>query len=209
MTSDEISPANFFFHLSSGPYWSIPGRYRVLPGLVPNYPSSFSSRLSFSPCPHRVHTTSSEICIAALKYVFLLWNIYCHSEICIATLKYVLLHTNIYFCHSEIYYPDGMHMFEVWVCPTFAGSRRPLTGHQRSTIAQHPAVCPHRVPPSARNLPHGRLSRHHVKLPRSFVTSVFLRTIINVLIYAIRLVLYSILAICKMQISVYQRTWKT
>ena len=49
---------------------------------------------------------------------------------------------------------------------TFAGSRRvspvangPLTC---SPIAQRPAVCPHRVPPSARNLPHGRLSRCHV-----------------------------------------------
>ena len=31
-----------------------------------------------------------------------------------------------------------------------------------SPIAQRPAVCPHRVPPSARNLPHGRLSRCHV-----------------------------------------------
>ena len=42
---------------------------------------------------------------------------------------------------------------------TFAGSRRvspaangPLTC---SPIDQRPAVCPHRVPPSARNLPHG------------------------------------------------------
>ena len=42
---------------------------------------------------------------------------------------------------------------------TFAGSRRvslaanwPLTC---APIAQRPAVCPHRVPPSARNLPHG------------------------------------------------------
>ena len=30
------------------------------------------------------------------------------SEICTAALKYVLLHQNIY-CHSEICYPDGMH----------------------------------------------------------------------------------------------------
>ena len=45
---------------------------------------------------------------------------------------------------------------------TFAGSRRPLTGHQRVHRSLNPhAVCPHRVPPSTRNL-HSRLSRHHV-----------------------------------------------
>ena len=42
---------------------------------------------------------------------------------------------------------------------TFAGSRRvspAVNGPSTcSAIAQRPAVCPHRVPPSARNLPHG------------------------------------------------------
>ena len=42
---------------------------------------------------------------------------------------------------------------------TFAGSRRvspAVNGPPTcSPIAQRPAVCPHRVPPSARNLPHG------------------------------------------------------
>ena len=47
------------FYLSPGPYRSIPGLYRVLTGLVPGSPSSYSSSLPFSPCPHRVHTTSS------------------------------------------------------------------------------------------------------------------------------------------------------
>ena len=42
------------------------------------------------PCPRRVHTASSEICIAALKYVLPLRNMYCHFEICIATPKYVI-----------------------------------------------------------------------------------------------------------------------
>ena len=43
--------------------------YRILPGLVPNSPSSYSSSLSFSPCPHRVLT----VCIPPpLKYVMLL-----------------------------------------------------------------------------------------------------------------------------------------
>ena len=159
-----------------------------------------------SPCPHRVHTASSEICNAVLKYVMVLWNMYCCSEICIATLKYVLLHQNIYF-HSEICYPDGMHTFAnhlytVWyghrptngsiyiglvpaphpltilipgshrVPPlvstrrkvlslpkTFAGSHRVSPAANGpptcSPIAQRPAVCPHRVPPFARNLPHG------------------------------------------------------
>ena len=91
MTSGVISPAKlFFFYLSPGPYRSIPGLYRVLSGLVPNSPSSYSSSLSFSHCPHRVHTASSEICNTALKYVLLLWNMYCHSEICIAAPKYSL-----------------------------------------------------------------------------------------------------------------------
>ena len=42
---------------------------------------------------------------------------------------------------------------------TFAGSRRVSPAANGpptcSPIAQRPAVCPHRVPPSARNLPHG------------------------------------------------------
>ena len=201
-----ISPAKLcFFHLSPGPYRSIPGLYRVLPVLEPNSPSSYSSSLSFSPCPHRVLTASSEICNAALKYLLLLWNIYCRSEIYITALKILLLHQNIY-CHSEICYPDVMYTFAnhhytvkyghrptngsiaasyrppvllpcsyrvLTMChrlyppgenvlsmsKTFAGSRRvlpavngPLTC---SPIAQRPAMCPHRVPPSARNLPHG------------------------------------------------------
>ena len=37
--------------------------YRVLPDLVPNSPSSYSYSLSFSPCPHRVYTAYSEICL--------------------------------------------------------------------------------------------------------------------------------------------------
>ena len=58
-----------FFYLSPGPYRYILGLYRVLHGLVPNSPSSYSSSLSFSPCPHRVLT----VCIPPpLKYVMLL-----------------------------------------------------------------------------------------------------------------------------------------
>ena len=42
---------------------------------------------------------------------------------------------------------------------TFAGSRRVSPAANGpptcSPIAQRPAVCPHRVPPSARNIPHG------------------------------------------------------
>ena len=86
----KISPAELFFYLSPGPYRSIPDLYQVLPGLVPSSPSSYSSSLSFSPCPRRVHTTSSEICNAARKYVLPLWNMYCRFEICIATPKYVI-----------------------------------------------------------------------------------------------------------------------
>ena len=115
MTSGEISPAKLcFFHLSPGPYRSIPGLYRVLPGLVPNSPSSYSSSLSFSPCPHRVLTV---FILPPLKYVMLLWNIYCCSEIYIAALKYVLTLWNIIaapkyiYIYSEICYLDGMRTF--------------------------------------------------------------------------------------------------
>ena len=101
--------------------------YRVLPGLVLSSPSSYSSSLSFSPCPHSVHTASSEICNAALKYVMPLWNIYCHSGIWIATLKYVLPLQNMY-CHSEICYPNGMYTFanHHWE------GRRPLPTHEHA-----------------------------------------------------------------------------
>ena len=62
-----ISPAELFlFSFVTGP---IPIYTGSMPGLVPNYPSSYSSSLSFSPCAYGVHTTSSEICNVALKYV--------------------------------------------------------------------------------------------------------------------------------------------
>ena len=58
----------------------------------PGTASSYSSSLSFSPCPHRVLT----VCIPPpLKYLMLLWNIYCCYEIYIAALKYVLPLWNI------------------------------------------------------------------------------------------------------------------
>ena len=99
--------AKFCFSFVTGPIpiytGSIPGPVR--PGTELSVLITFS--LSFAPCPHRVHTASSEICNSALKYVWLLWSIYCRSEICIAALKCVLLHQNIY-CHFEICYPDSM-----------------------------------------------------------------------------------------------------
>ena len=230
MTSGVISPAKLFFLFVTGPIpiytESIPGLYRVLPGLVPNSPSSYSSSLSFSPCPHRVltvsspchhrvHTASSEICNVALKYLLLLWNIFYCSEICTAALKYVLMHQNIY-CHSEICYPDGMHTLakphytvhyghrptngsitasyrphvllpfsyrvltvchhlyppgeKFSVCPKLspgpAGSRRPLTGHQRVHRSLNAPPCAltvfHRPHEIYHTVAHGRLSRCHV-----------------------------------------------
>ena len=77
----------------------MPGQYRVLPVLVLNSPSSCSSSLSFLPCPHRVLT----VCMPPpLKYVMLLWSMYCCSEICIAALKYVLRLWKMYCC-TKIY----------------------------------------------------------------------------------------------------------
>ena len=168
-----------------------------------------------SPCHHRVHTASSEICNVALKYLLLLWNIFCSSEICTAALKYVLMHQNIY-CHSEICYPDGMHTLakhhytvqyghrptngsitasyrphvllpssyrvltvchglyppgeKFWVCPKLspgpAGSRRPLTGHQRVHRSLNAPPCAltvfHRPHEIYHTVAHGRLSRCHV-----------------------------------------------
>ena len=133
---------------------------------------------------------------------------YCRSEICIAALKYVLLHQNIY-CHSEICYPDGLHTlanhhYTVQYghrptngsipspCPltvlipgshcvlplvptrrnflsmskTFAGSHRPLTSHQRVHRSLNAPLCVLTMflcPPAIYHmLAHGRLSRHHV-----------------------------------------------
>ena len=168
-----------------------------------------------SPCHHRVHTASSEICNVALKYLLLLWNIFCCSEICTAALKYGLMHQNIY-CHSEICYPDGMHTLakhhytvqyghrptngsitasyrphvlfpssyrvltvchrlyppgeKFWVCPKLspgpAGSRRPLTGHQRVHRSLNAPPCAltvfHRPHEIYHTVAHGRLSRCHV-----------------------------------------------
>ena len=80
------------FHLSPGHT----DLYRVFAGSCPAWYRTlrprtvYRSSLSFSPCPHRVHTASSEICNAALKYVLLLWNMYCRSEICIVAPKYIL-----------------------------------------------------------------------------------------------------------------------
>ena len=185
MTSGEISQANFVSTFVTGPIpiytGSCPAWYRTL------HPHTVLACRS-----HRVHTASSEICNAALKYVLLLWNMYCRSKICIAALKYVMMHQNIY-CHSEICYPDGMHTFANHHYTVQYGHHndlvpapRPPTGFSPcatvcthpakcfelaqnfrrvspadngpptcSPIAQRPAVCPHRVPPSARNLPHG------------------------------------------------------
>ena len=208
-------PAKLFFSFVTG---SIPIYSGYCPGLVPNSPSSYSSSLSFSPCPQITR------CIPPpLKYVLLLWNMYCRSEIYISTLKYVLLHQNIYF-HSVIYYPDGMHAFanyhyavqyghrptngsitasyrphvllpssyrvltmchrlyppgeKFWACSkTFAGSHRPLTGHQRvhRSLNAPPcalAVCPHRVPSPCSTVSTKFTTRWHtVGLSRRHVTA--------------------------------------
>ena len=165
--------------------------------MVPSSPSCTVA----SQCPHHVHTASSEICNAALKYVLPLWNMYCLSEICIDTPKCVLTLRNMYW-HSEISYSDCMHTLanhhhavkyghrptngsitasyrpHVLLSSSYQGltvchhlyphpaksfehaqnfSRvSPVANGQPtcSPIAQRPTVCPHRVPPSARNLPH-------------------------------------------------------
>ena len=134
------------------------------------------------------------------------------SEICTAALKYVLLHQNIY-CHSEICYPDGMHTLAnhhhtvhyghrptngsitasyrphvllpssyrvLTVChrmyppgekflsmsKTFAGSRRPLTSHQHVHRSLNAPPCAltvfHRPHKIYHTVEHGSLSRCHV-----------------------------------------------
>ena len=162
-----------------------------------------------------MHTASSEICNAALKYLLMLYNIFCRSEICFAAMKNVLLHQNIY-CHSEICYPDAMHTLanhhytvqyghrptngsitalyrahvllpssyrvlavchrlyppgeKCLVCPKLspgpAGSRRPLTGHQRVHRSLNAPLYAltvfHRPHEIYHTVAHGRLSRHHV-----------------------------------------------
>ena len=112
------------------------GLYRILPGLVPSSPSSYSSSLSFAPCHHRVIT----VCIPPpLKYVIPLWNMYCRSEMCIDAPKYVLPLRNM-FCHSEICYSGGMYTFanHHWESP------RPLPPHERAgngRITGSPSLC--------------------------------------------------------------------
>ena len=134
----------------------MPGLYRVLPGLVPNFPVLIQFYLVFltvsSPCPYRVHTASSEICNVALKYLLLLWNMYFCHEICTAALKYVLLHQNIS-CHSEICYSDGMHTLANHHHTVFCTVWAPP--HERINNGLVPAPRPltvlipgsHRVPP--------------------------------------------------------------
>ena len=92
---------------------------------------------------------------------------YCRSEICIAAPTYILplrnmlsrrhVHVRKPSLYSELWAPSHERVYNGLV-----PAPRPPTC---SPIAQRPAVCPHRVPPSARNLPHGahgRLSWHHV-----------------------------------------------
>ena len=175
---------------------------------MPNSPSSYSSSLSFSPCPHRVLTVYIRVltvCIPPpLKYVMLLWNMYCCSEMCIAALKYILplrnmlsrrhAHVRKPSLYSTIWAPSHERVHNglvpahiilpssylvLTVCHRWFSLCATACTHQAksleyaqnfrrvppaaiingpptcSPIAQRPAVYPHRVPPSARNLPHG------------------------------------------------------
>ena len=122
----------------------------------------------------------SEICIGALKCVLLHQNIYFHSERCYPDGMHTFAdyYYAVQYGHrprngsiTASYRPHvllpGSHCVpplvptrrKVLSLPkTFAGSHRvspaangPPTS---SPIAQRPAMCPHRVPPSTRNLPH-------------------------------------------------------
>ena len=133
----------------------------------------------------------SEICTATLKYVLLHQNIYCHSEICYPVGMHTLAnhHHTVHYGHrltnesiTASYRPTSSYRPHTGFSPcatacthpgsmskTFAGSRwvSPAANGPPtcSPIAQRPAMCPHRVPPSTRiyqTVAHGRLSRCHV-----------------------------------------------
>ena len=130
---------NCFFHLSLG-------LYRVfLPGLVPNSPSSYSSSLSFSPCPRRVLTVRKP---PPLKYVMLLWNIYCCSEICFATLKYALRLWNMYCC-TKIYISSPKYVIQTACTRSQKHHYTVQYGHRHTNGSIPASYRPHVLLPSS------------------------------------------------------------
>ena len=128
MTSGEISPANFFFIC----HRAHTNLCRVYTGFCPAWYRTLRPHTVLACRSRRVLT----VCIPPpLKYVMLLWNMYCRSEICIAALKYVLLHQHIYF-HSEICYPDGMHTFANYYYAVQYG-HRPTNGSITASYRPH------------------------------------------------------------------------
>ena len=136
-----------------------------------------------------------EICTAALKYVLLHQHISCHSEICYPDGMHTLAnhHHTVHYGHRPTngsitasyrphvplpssyrvltvchrLYPPGE---KLWVCPKLspgpAGSRRPLTGHQRVHRSLNAPPCAHTVFHRPHEIyhtvAHGRPSRCHV-----------------------------------------------
>ena len=155
-------PNCFCFHLSLGPYRYIPGLYRVLPAVLVCH----SQRVLTVCIPPPL------ICIAAPKYILPLRNMLSRRH---AHVRKPSLYSKIWAPPHErvhngfltaFYRPHNRFSLCATACTHPAKSFEHAQNFRRvspaangpptcSPISQCPAMCHHRVPPSARNLSHG------------------------------------------------------